>query len=239
MTDPLVFSPREHRYSLALRHLPATTRTIADVGGYRSRAELVTKYVKGAEYTAVNVGPAWYPDGDFDVTIEGVTLPLPDASFDAAICVDTLEHVRPEDRRALIGEVCRISRHHAAIVVPFCGGREPDEETLLLQLTRSGGIADMPSLVEHLMYGLPTLDELRDCADEFGLEIVPGTARALYWAGQWAMAINQLALGEAAESTNRTLLEWQEEYLARLPDPATFDGAYRAVLYRSISGDQE
>lgn len=231
MTDPLVFSPRRHRYSLALRRLPASTRTIADVGGYRSRAEFVGDYVKGAQYTAINVGPAWYGDGDFDIAIEGVDVPLPDLSFDAAICVDTIEHVRPEDRRQLIKEVCRISRHYSAIVVPFCGDRSPDEETVLLQLTRAGGIADMPSLAEHLQHGLPTLEELRDCANEFGLAIEPATNRALYWAGQWAMAINQLALGSGAESANRAVLEWQEHYLARLPDPVTFDRAYRAVLY--------
>lgn len=233
MVDPLVFSPQEHRYRLAVRQLPASTKSVADVGGYRSRRRHLADHLPNCMFTAVNVGAAWYEGEEVDILYEpGGSIPAPNRAFDAAISVDVMEHMESAARSDFVGEVCRIAARTAVIVVPFAGTERPSEEETLLKLTRLGGISDMPSLAEHVAYGLPRIEELFAIADRHGMTIEPATDRRIYWAAQWTMAVNQLALGDGARILNRRISEWQEELLRAERSPRTFATAYRAVLTR-------
>ena len=232
MEAPLVFSPKRHRYHLALSKLSAPVHSIADIGGYRSRPGIVTQYGISAGYTAVNPSTAWYGPEEIDVQCSGENVPLPDNSYDAVISVDTLEHIERKGRRQVISEMCRLSRNFVVVVVPFQGSSLEMEEEILLKVTRSGGIRDMPSLLEHTQFGLPELDELVEYADQFDLSIEPATPRRLYWAGQLAMAINHVSLGNGALDVNEKVLIWQEKFLQTSPSPVDFSDAYRAVMYK-------
>lgn len=59
-----------------------------------------------------------YPDFEFD----GITIPLDDASFDAVICTEVLEHAVEPD--ALLREIARVTKSQGAllITVPFMWG---------------------------------------------------------------------------------------------------------------------
>src|SRR5205823_1059281 len=45
-------------------------------------------------------------------------LPFADATFDAVVAIDLLEHVRPEDRQRAVDELCRVVSRRAVIACP-------------------------------------------------------------------------------------------------------------------------
>jgi hypothetical protein len=63
-------------------------------------------------------GVGFGPSVDLEVDLETGTLPFPDGSFDAVICLDTLEHL--EAAHAVFGELCRVAREHVLISLPNC-----------------------------------------------------------------------------------------------------------------------
>ncbi|WP_414663855.1 methyltransferase domain-containing protein [Horticoccus sp. 23ND18S-11] len=50
--------------------------------------------------------------------VDGRTLPFADAAFDAALCLEVLEHI--EDPRAFLAEVRRVAPHQLIVSVPNC-----------------------------------------------------------------------------------------------------------------------
>lgn len=50
--------------------------------------------------------------------VDGKTLPFPDAAFDAALCIEVLEHIA--DPRAFLQEVRRVAPHRLIVSVPNC-----------------------------------------------------------------------------------------------------------------------
>jgi hypothetical protein len=85
--------------------------------------------------------------------IDGTDLPFPDRSFDVVICIDTLEHVPPNKRDLLIGEVVRTARRKTLLACPFDEPFVSDLERAIFQITLH------PMLAEHLQFGLPSLEE--------------------------------------------------------------------------------
>ena len=50
--------------------------------------------------------------------VDGRTLPFADAAFEAALCIEVLEHI--EDPRAFLREVARVAPHQLIVSVPNC-----------------------------------------------------------------------------------------------------------------------
>jgi hypothetical protein len=149
--DPLVFSPVRHRYSLAAQRIASSEPIVLDVGGYKSRRRHLEPFFRKLDYTSVNVGPAWYPNDE----------PDHNSSIPFVICVDTLEHIPAADRATSVHEIIRVAGSRAIIVVPIAHADTPDEYYLLKHSKRFR-VKPMPSLVEHLKYGLPKVLDLKE-----------------------------------------------------------------------------
>ncbi len=107
--------------ALLRRHLGAPPRRVIDVGcGYGSygRGLLADGYDwLGVEISASDCAelaraglPHWQVDGR--------TLPFTDASFNAALCIEVLEHI--EEPRAFLREVRRVAPRQLIVSVPNC-----------------------------------------------------------------------------------------------------------------------
>jgi 2-polyprenyl-3-methyl-5-hydroxy-6-metoxy-1,4-benzoquinol methylase len=143
--------------AMALDLLPHPPGRVLDVGcgpGLTSRRLLERGYeVTGVDYNerAVGFAKVLVPGASFlkgDIRMLTRTEGL-DSSFDAAICIEVLEHVPPADRAAVLGEI-------GAVVAP--GGR-------LVITTPSARLAGNPWDYER-----PDLPELRSALRAGGFE---------------------------------------------------------------------
>lgn len=79
----------------------------------------------------------------------GSNLPFPDRSFDSVIASDVLEHVRPDQRRAVVQEILRVCRKVAILGFPSGVVAHRVDESLLRDCKR-WGITPPKWLLEHM-----------------------------------------------------------------------------------------
>ena len=97
-----------------LSAMPLSGRVL-DVGGGRE-ARYIPYLPKGIDLESVNIDPAIDPT---HIITPGQPFPLPDNSFDAAVCLNTLEHVY--DGLAVLREIHRVLKPGGTVyvTVPF------------------------------------------------------------------------------------------------------------------------
>jgi SAM-dependent methyltransferase len=133
-------------------------KTVIDIGGEgRLKIFVVNAKVSSANITA---GPG------VDNIIKGSELPFEDGSFDAAVSIDTLEHMPREARSHFIGEMIRIARKGLVLCAPLGTKEHINYEKQLLESGLLSG-RDAEYLKEHVINGLPTPDELAALATKY------------------------------------------------------------------------
>lgn len=83
----------------------------------------------------------------------GDHLPFPDKSFSVVLCVDTLEHVPPQKRRQVIGEMLRVAQKKVLIAVPTSQASQLEDQKLG-ESYHQARHRDFPFLLEHQHNGL-------------------------------------------------------------------------------------
>jgi hypothetical protein len=128
---------------------------ILDVGG---RAELLGQFVP---YRVISVNV----DGSGNLSGSGCALPFVASSFTAVVSIDTLEHLRRERRLPFLRECLRVARHYVVVAAPFGSEGHRECEKRLDSLYRSAYGKPHIYLSEHVRYGLPSMVELDQFAD--------------------------------------------------------------------------
>ncbi len=125
--------------------------TVIDYGG----EGFLNNFVGCARVTSANVKEG------ADISCIGDSLPFDDDSFDVSVCIDTLEHLPREGRLKLLNELMRVARRAIVVCAPLGTGERMCYEK---QLLASGMLwGEMQSyLAEHVKYGLPTPNEVRE-----------------------------------------------------------------------------
>jgi len=123
---------------------------VLDVGGRSALLEQFTPY----RVISINT------DGTSDLRGSGNALPFKDNSFAAAVSMDTLEHLPKEVRLPFIRECLRVARRCTIIAAPLGSEGHREYEQRLDRLYRSVHGEPHLYLREHLLHGLPELDEL-------------------------------------------------------------------------------
>ncbi len=94
---------------------------------------------------------------------DGAQLPLDDCSVAAAVMVDTLEHIPPPSRRAVVEEMKRITAPGGRVLIMGPMGVHASEgDRLVLERWRDRGQTKgvVEWLGEHLEHGLPSVEEI-------------------------------------------------------------------------------
>ena len=139
----------------ALASLPAGLR-ILDIGCGSKGG--VTSYVPR---------PAFGVDVTFDrerlqdhpqltaVAASGAALPFASGSLDIVLCMDTLEHLAPDDRRAVVTEMARVVAADGLLIVgaPCGAAARAAEEEIAQTFARQTGRVH-PKLGEHLEHAM-------------------------------------------------------------------------------------
>jgi hypothetical protein len=128
---------------------------ILDVGG---RTELLARFLP---YRVVSVNV----DGSGNLSGSGCALPFVDSSFTAVVSIDTLEHLPRERRLPFLRECLRVAQRHVVVAAPFGSEGHREYEKRLDSLYRSAYGKPHIYLNEHVRYGLPSMVDLDQFAD--------------------------------------------------------------------------
>lgn len=106
---------------------------------------------------------------------DGIALPFADATFDAVVSSDALEHVPPANRKAFLLELIRVSRDVVVVAAPFDTPGVAGTEEMVRHFVLLATGAPQVQLDEHRDNGLPNLEEAE--------EILAGSGMATVTAG--------------------------------------------------------
>src|SRR5260370_1292352 len=187
------------RYEMAsrivrtLRKAPACS--VLDVGGYSEPLwpgfeSLVSSFLPEADSFVVDLHRE--PGLKNYAVASGMELPFLDRSFDFVMAQDALEHVPFESRPKFIQEALRVARDFVLLSFPFFTPLNEACDRLVyrfLQITKN---VDLPALKEHVEFGLPNLDTVREWIIATGFPFRVWTqGNALVWLNMM-MAKNHL-----------------------------------------------
>lgn len=203
----LVRMPFDHygRYRLAADVVQAvcaeTAVRVLDVGGGPGSLK---RFLPTAEVVAtdVTVPGAWHVAASSLVVADGVALPFADDAFDVVVTLDTLEHVRPERRGALLREVVRTARGWALVVCPCATEGVAEADTALLEIVRrrfGDAFPTVTILEEHLAFGHPDPDAVAGTLRAAGAEVarIP-SGRIDRWLPMMVAFFDLLQMGDDA-----------------------------------------
>ena len=150
---------------IALRYLPIVYKikhylpdnaSLLEAGpGGLGIAPYLKRQVIGVD---INFSPPFHP---LLVPVKASVLKIPftNRSFDTVVCVDMLEHIKPEDRPLAIRELVRISKTLLCIGAP-CGKLAATQDEYLEKLFLQNHENSDRYLHEQVEYGLPEATEI-------------------------------------------------------------------------------
>ena len=153
---------------------------------------------------------------------------MPDASFDAVLCLDMLEHVPAGDRPQAIAELTRVLAPGGRLLLTFPSGPAAEE----LDRWLAGAYAARhgkphPWAAEHLDLGLPDANEIAALARATGANAV---VHPNVWVPAWRFLHGTYTVGRGLPFTwplfHRPLVTIIYHVLARL----NRSPAYRAII---------
>ncbi len=173
---------RYSRYGAIVRALRSTLGTgtlrVLDVG---DGAGYLSAFDPDVDAVSVDLAPTAEPlPGTVRLAADGTRLPFPDASFDAVVSSDALEHVPPDRRPDFVAELARVSRELVLLAAPFdtpgvAGAEELARRFVLLVTGRP-----QEQLEEHREHGLPGVEDTQAAFAALGLQVAVAGAGNLH-----------------------------------------------------------
>lgn len=189
------------RYRLAADVVDAvrnsTPALVLDVGGGPGS---LAAFLGGDRVVATDIAlPECHEPAPSLVLSDGAALPFGDGVFDVVITLDTLEHVFPEKRPALLRETLRASRGWVLAVCPCDTEGVAEADAALLSYVRTlfgEAFSTVGTLQEHLGFGLPDADEIEAALRVDGVEVARfPSGRLDRWLPMMVLFFHLMALG--------------------------------------------
>jgi hypothetical protein len=163
---------------------------VLDVGGHPGTfAHLLRHSFPAWEVVTVDQLPG--SDLTHYVQASGADLPFPDASFDAVISSDTLEHVAPGERASFLAELRRVARRLLVLCAPMAhpatAGIERQLDDAHCRLTGR----PHPWLGEHVAYGLPRAEDVVEAWSDLPMRYEPNAPLESWMTWQWLALIHE------------------------------------------------
>jgi hypothetical protein len=174
------------RYSAMVELLARTVGDelayVVDVG---DRSGYLRRFLPDTPSIAFDLGvePAAFPDLVFGLA-DGRHLPIADGAVPAVVTCDVLEHVPPDGRDALIGELTRVADRAVLLTAPFATFGVAGVESVVARYAWAVNGERQPQLAEHEDLGLPDLAATTTSLTSRGWDVrVVGEGNLLDWLG--------------------------------------------------------
>jgi ubiquinone/menaquinone biosynthesis C-methylase UbiE len=146
--------------------------SVLDVGGGPGS---LASFLTGDRVVASDIAlSTWHEAAPSLILADGTALPFPSGAFDVAVSLDTLEHVVPAKRPALLQELVRVSRGWALVVCPCATDGVAEADAALLSYVRTlfgEDFSTVATLQEHLGFGHPDVDGVERTLRAQGVEV--------------------------------------------------------------------
>ena len=105
-----------------------------------------------------------------DVIISEDKLPFENNSFDIACAIDVLEHIQKKERKSFIDNLVKVAREKVVLSFPiYSKSHDSDEKETIDWLKKKG--ESVKYLEEHVKYGLPTTNEIKNITQNMDIEM--------------------------------------------------------------------
>lgn len=150
-----------------VKGLIPSKESILDIGGFREYESIF-----GDKYLSINIPDSYNslekkPHEYYD----GISLPFQDKAFSTCIAVDTLEHIPKANRILVIEEMFRVAKRQVIVMCPYSSKDNVRKERELVGLMIKKGCSPKLSILEHIKFGLPRIEELEDYFNKYSPEI--------------------------------------------------------------------
>jgi hypothetical protein len=214
------------RYDPVLRLLGETpAATVLEVG---SGSEGIAYWLPDRDATSVD--PA-VPGREGDAR----SLGFPERSFDVAVALDMLEHIRPDERSGVLRELVRVARRRVILGFPS-GARAFEVDVGLGRMLDRRGQTRPAWLDEHLRHGFPDASDVEAELQAYGrVRRLPNenihTHRTLVWCEMTRVAHRATRLlARLLAPGLRGRGRWWRAPLLRLLRGADLGTPYRVLL---------
>jgi SAM-dependent methyltransferase len=222
----------ELRYLPVAGALPRSALPICEVGsGPAGLAAWTDRDVIGVDPGPDDRhGPTPRPPNLRRLDGDGSHLPLDDRTAAAAVAVDTMEHVPPSARRAVVEEMVRVTAPEGRVIImgPTGEAAARGDRFVLARLRSLGvGIEVAGWLEEHFENGLPTVEEVVDLLSGDRIERI--TVRGYFNLRLWRV-MHRAAMGDLPRLPREHLIH----HLIWAPFGALARRVNRPPCYRSL-----
>lgn len=155
-----MFKNKTFPYDIYERHkkvgeLIGKVKTVLDVGG---QLKLLSFFCNAEKITVANLTGS---QEQSDVIIKGNKLPFAANSFQVVCAIDVLEHIPSDERKVFTKDLLRVAGEKVIISFPIGTSQHIEYEKKLQKDLEKNGV-DITYLKEHVKYGLPNLDEVKN-----------------------------------------------------------------------------
>ena len=195
------------QYDLYERHQVVSTllrgrnvHSVLDVGG---NLGVLAQFLH-ADILTLNVGET------ADLYYDGRTIPFEADHFDAAVSLDTLEHIPATDRPMFLQECLRVTKRYLVISAPYGSAEHRAYELKLDALyTQTFGTVHT-YLNEHVRYGIPNLSDIQSL-----IALLPLTNVTLYFTGDFVWQCRNLErlITQQGNSWIKHYVDWNSKAL--------------------------
>ncbi len=106
-----------------------------------------------------------------DVIISKGKLPFKKASFDSVCSIDVIEHMPRPQRSSFIKKLMNIASKQVILSFPVGTSQHVIYEKKIQKLLENNGL-NINYLNEHIRYGLPTLDDIKNLARDYDSKVI-------------------------------------------------------------------
>lgn len=157
------------------------------------------------------------------VRCSGHQLPFEDASIDAVVVSDVLEHVPPDLRKQVIAEVLRVTRRVAVFGYP-CGPAAFAVDQKLYREYRDRGVQPPVWLEEHMLHPFPEEDLLQQVPPAWQKRVIPNDHLHFHY---WMM---KKEMFRAWNSVFRLALRVVPAFVERFLERTNREPSYRKIF---------
>lgn len=199
MSTDLVDLPFDHyqRYGAAARAVQALDGigSVLEVGA--NRQQILSRFLPGIDVVYSDV--EMQPGTPGFIVASATQLPFADASFDAVVCLDVVEHMPAGDRVTAIREMARVATRLLIVACPLDLPWVHEAEALANEEWRAFFGEAYPWLEEHQEHGLVDPQVVADEMARAGLSVIRhGHGDAALWARLMAAHFAKEAASELA-----------------------------------------